>query len=125
MVRLRLPFVVLTLALLCTVSAWCLSMAHTTQTVATSPQRCTRLAARAFELEGYGFSPAGGNDLFGSKNSFSYFVCIMCNPAPEGLTQVNIVVAAEDTPAAAQAAADRLQHRIEQLARDRDFDRRR
>jgi hypothetical protein len=100
-------------------------MAHTTQTVATSPQRCTRLAARAFELEGYGFSPAGGNDLFGSKNSFSYFVCIMCNPAPEGLTQVNIVVAAEDTPAAAQAAADRLQHRIEQLARDRDFDRRR
>ena len=125
MVRLRLPFVVLTLILLCAVSAWCLSMAHTSLRVATSVERCTRMAGRAFELEGYGFSPAGGDDLFGSKNSFSYFVCITCNPAPGGLTQVTIVVAAENTPAVAQGEADRLQRRIEELARDRDFDRRR
>ena len=129
MVRLRVPFVVLTLTLLCAVSAWCLSMAHRTQTVTTSPERCTRLAARAFELEGYGSSSAGGNDLYGSKNSFSTFVCIMCNLAPQGLTQVNIVVATDGTPEAAGDAAERLQHRIEELIRDRDrerdFDRRR
>jgi len=125
MIRSRIPFAVVALALLSAVSAWCLSMHKTAMTVAVSPEACTQRAARAFELEGYGFSSAGGNDLFGSKDSGSYFVCITCNPAPQGLTQVNIVVSTQDTPEAARAAGDRLQRRMEELARDRDSDRRR
>ena len=100
------------------------SMAHNSLTIATGVEGCTRRAARAFELEGFGFSSAGDNALWGSKGS--YMACIMCNLAPGGLTQVNIVAAnAEEIPDVVQSEVTRLQRRMEELGRDRNLDRRR
>ena len=48
--------------------------------------------------------------------------CIMCDPAPGELTQVNIVAASsEESPDAIERQANRLQRHMEELGRDRDF----
>jgi hypothetical protein len=88
------------------------SMAHNSLTIATGVEGC------------FGFSSAGDNALWGSKGS--YMACIMCNLAPGGLTQVNIVAAsAEEIPDVVQSEVTRLQRRMEELGRDRNLDRRR
>jgi hypothetical protein len=126
MVHLRLPLAVL--ALLCAVAVWCFAgpaMSHNAQVLRMPVDGCMRRAARVLEMEGYTVNPGDDNQLWGDKGPHG--ACIMCNGAPGGLTQVNIVVATSDAQTAepAQREAERLQRRMEELSRDRGFDRRR
>jgi hypothetical protein len=126
MIRLRLPLAVL--ALLFVVAVWCIAgpaMSHNSQTLRMPVDGCMRRAARVLEMEGYTVNPGDDNQLWGDKGPHG--ACIMCNAAPGGLTQVNIVVATSDaqTSDPAQREAERLQRRMEELSRDRGFDRRR
>jgi hypothetical protein len=100
-------------------------MSHNAQTLRMPVDGCMRRAARVLEMEGYTVSAGDDNQLWGDKGPHG--ACIMCNAAPGGLTQVNIVVATSeaDTAAPAQSEVEALQRRMEQLARDRGFDRRR
>lgn len=126
MVRLRVPLAVV--ALFCAAAVWCFAgpaMSHNSQTLRMPVDGCMGRAARVLEMEGYTVNPGDDNQLWGDKGPHG--ACIMCNAAPGGLTQVNIVVATSDaqTSDPAQHEAERLQRRMEELSRDRGFDRRR
>jgi hypothetical protein len=86
---------------------------------------CVHRAARVYELEGYTVSPGGDNNLWGDKGPHG--AAIICTPSPGGLTQVSIVVASNppESPDSAQRESQRLSHRMEELSRDRNWERRR
>jgi hypothetical protein len=94
-------------------------------TVAVPVDGCMHRAARVLEREGYAVSPGNDNVIWG--NMGPHHAVIICTAAPEGLTQVSIVVASlpPETIDSAVGESSRLKHRMEEIARDRDWDRRR
>jgi hypothetical protein len=85
---------------------------------------CVHRAARVYELEGYTVSPGNEYYVWGDKGPHG--AAIICTPAG-GVTQVSVVVA-EDPSGNSDAAmheVDRLAFRLEELARDRNWERRR
>jgi hypothetical protein len=85
---------------------------------------CVHRAARVYELEGYTVSPGGDYYVWGDKGPHG--AAIICTPAG-GVTQVSVVVAEDPSGSsdAAQHEVERLSFRLEELARDRNWDRRR
>jgi hypothetical protein len=100
-------------------------MGVSNMTIATSVDGCIHRAARALEREGYVVSP-GINNFHIWGNMGTHHALFICTPAPEGMTQVSIVVALlpPDSIDAAVAASVELKDRMEEIARDRDWDRR-
>ncbi len=95
-------------------------------TIATSVDGCIQRGARALERQGYIVSPGNNNfHIWGNKDT--HHALFICTPAPDGLTQVSIVVALlpPDTINAAVAESEALKKRMEEVVRDRDWDRRR
>jgi hypothetical protein len=94
-------------------------------TVATTVDGCIHRAARILERQGYIVSP-GNNNFHIWGNMGTHHALFICTPAPEGLTQVSIVVALlpPDTVDEAVAESVVLKNRMEEIVRDRDWDRR-
>jgi len=122
----RLSVLVAVLTLLCS-GTRCFAgapMGVSLLTVAAPVDGCLHRAARALEWEGYTVSPKGDHFIWG--NAGSRHALIICTPAPDDLTQACIVVSLlpPDTVDAAVADAVALKERMEEIARDRDWDRR-
>ena len=125
MIRLRLLLAVF--ALLCS-GTWCFAgapMGVSNMTVSVPVDGCMHRAARALEREGYAVSPGNDNVLWG--NMGPHHAVVICTAAPGGLTQVSIVVASlpPETPDSAVRESSGLKRRMEEIGRDRDWDRRR
>jgi hypothetical protein len=86
---------------------------------------CLHRAARALERQGYAVSPGNDHMIWGNMNPFH--AVVICTAAPSELTQVSIVVSVlpPETSDSAVAESSRLRERIQEIARDRDWDRRR
>jgi hypothetical protein len=85
---------------------------------------CVHRAARVYELEGYTVSPGNEYYVWGDKGPHG--AAIICTPAG-GVTQVSVVVAEDPSGSsdAAQREVDKLSNRLEEIARDRNWERRR
>ena len=122
----RLSVLIAVFALLCS-GTRCFAgapMGVSLLTVAAPVDGCLHRAARALEWQGYTVSPGGDHFIWG--NAGSHHALIICTPAPDGLTQVSIVVSLlpPETVDAAVDEAQGLKHHMEEIARDRDWDRR-
>jgi len=94
-------------------------------TISVPVDGCMHRAARVLEREGYTVSPGTDNVLWGNMNP--HHAVIICTAAPSGLTQVSIVVSSlpPETVDSAVGQSSRLKERMLEMARDRDWDRRR
>jgi hypothetical protein len=86
--------------------------------------QCIHRASRVFEVEGYSVSPGGNNNVYGTSGHLK--ATIRCTAGPGGSTQVGFVVAADaGSSVDVGQELNRLQHRLQEFERDRDWDRRR
>ena len=92
-------------------------------TVSVPVDGCMHRAARTLEREGYRVSPGDDYHLWG--NMGPHHAAMICTAAPGGLTQVAIVVSSlpPETVESAVGEANRLRDRMQEMARDRDWDR--
>ena len=124
MIGFRFPLAVLALLCMPAPSVAGPAMSVKLLTVKLPVDACVHRAARVYELEGYTVSPGNEYYVWGDKGPHG--AAIICTPAG-GVTQVSVVVA-EDPSGNSDAAmheVDRLAFRLEELARDRNWERRR